>query len=257
MRIFITFLALSILLACQPETTSKQIEGNPPAEGFNAAASDTEAINLADRVMEAMGGRNAWENTRHLTWNFFGRRTLYWDKSTGDVRLEIPQDSIVALVNINTGTGKVAKAGREIVEDEPKAYWLKRTKSIWINDSYWLVMPFKLKDSGVTLKYMGKDTMDSGRASEKLALTFENVGDTPENKYVLHVGEDKLIHQWDFYSNANDSIARFKTPWNNYTKYDDILLSGDRGKNQLTDIAVYETLPSSVYQVFEPVQLKE
>ncbi|MEJ2086172.1 MAG: hypothetical protein P8Y44_10915, partial [Acidobacteriota bacterium] len=47
---------------------------NPPAPGFNAEASDDEAIVIADQVMEALGGRKAWDDTRYLTWNFFGRR---------------------------------------------------------------------------------------------------------------------------------------------------------------------------------------
>ena len=44
-------------------------------------------------------------------------------------------------------------------------------------------MPYKLKDSGVTLKYKGQDTLETGHPAEKLQLTFEEVGKTPENKY--------------------------------------------------------------------------
>ena len=45
---------------------------NPPAKGFNAAGSDAKAVAIADQVMEAMGGRKAWDATRYITWNFLG-----------------------------------------------------------------------------------------------------------------------------------------------------------------------------------------
>ena len=53
---------------------------NPPAEGFNAEESSPFAVILADQVMNSMGGRKAWDDTNVLYWNFFGARTLLWDK---------------------------------------------------------------------------------------------------------------------------------------------------------------------------------
>ena len=63
-------------------------EENPAAPGFNAEGSDQKAITIEDSVMETMGGRQAWDNTRYLTWRFFGRRRHVWDKYTGDIRVE-------------------------------------------------------------------------------------------------------------------------------------------------------------------------
>ena len=109
---------LSILFACQPSTpenaNSEQPIGNPPAEGFNEAGSDPEAIEIADQVMEAMGGRQAWDTTRYITWNFFGNRTLLWDKQTGNVRIDSHRDSTIYLINIYDNTGKVMMKGTEM-----------------------------------------------------------------------------------------------------------------------------------------------
>ena len=88
MKNFSLLLLLSsffFILSCNPAPPSEAVKdeavlGNPPAEGFNAAASDDKAIALADQVMEKMGGRKNWDNTRYLHWNFFGRRTLLWIK---------------------------------------------------------------------------------------------------------------------------------------------------------------------------------
>jgi len=82
----------------------------------------------------------------------------------------------------------------------------------------------------------------------KLQLTFQEVGNTPENKYWVFVDEQsKLIDEWQFFTNFEDTEARFSTPWADYKQYGNILLSGNRGRGQLTDIGVYESVPDTVY----------
>ena len=236
-------------------------QDNPPAEGFDLAGSDAEAIAVADRVMEKMGGRDAWDATRFITWRFFGRRFHVWDKHTGDVRVEgVERDSeapYVILMNIHTKEGRAWRSGEEVVEPEALAELLDRGESAWINDSYWLVMPYKLKDSGVTLTYLGDATMEDGRESEALQLTFAGVGRTPENKYHVHVAKDSgLVEQWDFYTEASDEEPRFKTPWHGWEPHGAILLSADRGRGAHTDVAVLEELPAGALTSPEPVGLE-
>ncbi|WNJ21061.1 hypothetical protein [Pontibacter sp. G13] len=224
------------------------VVGNPPAEGFNESGSDAKAIEIADQVMEAMGGRQAWDNTHFIKWNFFGARTLTWDKFTGDVRIEEPKNERISLVNVHTGEGKVFEAGMELPADSA-VNLLQRAKSVWINDSYWLVMPFKLKDSGVTLTYAGTDTLPGGAQADKLQLTFENVGDTPQNKYVVWVDQaDHLVKQWAYFKDAQDEEPRFITPWIEYAQYGEIQLSGNRGERKLSDISVSEEMDASVFE---------
>ncbi len=259
--LFFSLSVLVICFACEPaenagttETTS--LENNPPAEGFNAAASDERAIAIADSVMKAMGGRRAWDNTRYIGWNFFGARELLWDKKSGLVRIQMPSDSTVFLINVKTDTGRVMLDGKRLENQDSLAKYVQRGESIWINDSYWLLMPFKLKDSGVTLKYQGQDTIQGGQAAQVLQLTFDGVGDTPQNKYRVFVDQDDhLVKQWQFYRDAADEEPAFTTPWKDYQKHGDILLSGDRGQRQITNIHVYESVPDRVFHSFEPVDL--
>jgi len=261
-RLLYLSLFAALFFACQEAPTSEATaepaiteNTNPPAEGFNAAASDEQAITIADEVMEAMGGRAAWDATRYLTWNFFGARTLVWDKQTGDVRIDIPESDMHILLNVYDETqGKAMQSGEMIENPDSLQAVLENGKSIWINDSYWLVMPFKLKDSGVTLTYVKEDTTMQGLDADVLQLTFENVGRTPQNKYYVYVDKtDDLVKQWDYYTNAQDSLPRFSTIWGDYQQYGDILLSGDRGERDLTDIAVYDTLPPTVFTELMPV----
>ena len=62
-----------------------------------------------------------------------------------------------------------------------------------------------------------------------LQLTFNGVGVTPENKYLVYVDKkEHLIIQWAYYQNFNDAEPKFLKPWNNYQKVGSILLSFDR-----------------------------
>jgi hypothetical protein len=231
---------------------------NPPAPGFDAAGSDAKAIELADRAMEAMGGRKAWDDTRYLAWKFFAPqpagRTHVWDKWTGNLRYQA--GSTLTLMNINTKQGSVWKDGQKVADPAELAKLLQQGYEAWVNDSYWMFMPYKLKDSGVTLKYKGEGTTDDGKAADVLQLTFKGVGVTPQNKYDVWVDKSSgMVTQWAYYLNATDPEPKFKTPWANWSRHGKVMLSGDRGRMQLTEIAVYDELAETVFTSPDPVQL--
>lgn len=257
--LIILFASISILFSCKTnnEQGDAKAEGevrqeNPAAEGFNLKNSDQKAIAIADKVMQAMGGRKSWDDTRYFTWNFFGARTLWWDKLKGDVRIEMHNaDSTKILVNIFDNSGKVFLNGSESSNADSLTKYLDRGKGIWINDAYWLFMPFKLKDSGVTLKYVGEDTTQSGISSDVLQLTFENVGNTPQNKYHVWVDKsDNLVKQWAFFRENDLGEPNFITPWIDYKKYGALLLAGDRGQRKITDIEVPGRMDTSIFTEF-------
>ena len=99
------------------------------------------------------------------------------------------------LMNINTKQGRAFRNGNSLIDDELQIA-LKQIYRAWINDSYWLVMPYKLKDSGVTLTYIEIDQSADGREADILELRFTSVGVTPENKYRVWVDrESRLVSQ--------------------------------------------------------------
>jgi len=248
---FSFLLALSFLVACN--TVKKgMVKGNPPAAGFDAVNSDTKAIAIADEVMEAMGGRQNYDKTRYIKFNFFGSREHTWDKTTGDIRIDYVKEGRSILMNIHTMKGQAMLGDTLINADHPRMGALaQKGKAHWINDAYWLVMPFKLKDSGVTLKYVGEDMTQAGAKADVLAMTFKNVGNTPDNKYLVYVDKtSRLVTQWDFYTKATDEAPRFQIPWEGYTQHGLIKLSGGRGKYALTDIQVLDVLPAGTLTEF-------
>ncbi|MDA0708738.1 MAG: hypothetical protein O3B73_00845 [bacterium] len=235
-------------------------EAYPPSEGFHLKESDAEAMAVADEVMDAMGGWENWNKTRYITWRFFGGRLHVWDKWTGDIRFE--QGELTVLMNINTRKGKVYRNG--VVESQADSIekYLDRGYKSWVNDSYWLIMPYKLKDSGVTLKYTGEEALTDGSPTQVLTLTFENVGVTPQNMY--HVYVDKATHLvavWAFYPKASDPEPRFRGPWENWAIHGKIMIADGHGLDRNgeprrhTDIAVFDALPDAVFHSPEAVDM--
>jgi hypothetical protein len=230
----------------------------PPAKGFNEAGSDGQAIKVADEVMDAMGGWKNWNKTRYVTWRFFGGRLHVWDKWTGNIRFE--QGDLTVLMNINNKEGKVYRGGVVEADADSTKKYLNRGYRSWVNDSYWLVMPYKLKDSGVTLKY-GEGELTNGRPAHVLTLTFEGVGVTPQNKYDVYVDkETHMVAEWAHYRKADDSEPRFRSPWENWTNYGKIMIADGHGMRRdkprkHTDIAVFDSLPASVFESAEAVDM--
>jgi len=211
---------------------------------------DSRASAIADSVIMTAGGKQNWDNTHYLHWNYFGRRILWWDKWSGDVRIEVPAKKLLMLSNINTRIGKAFRNGVEITQTDSMAYFNDRAYKILINDSYWLVAPFKLKDPGVNLSYLGTAKDSANNDCYLLQLTFNNVGVTPENKYHIWVNRKTyLMSQWAFYEKFSDDTADIVNPWLDYERYGNILLSGDRGKyeGEITDISVAD-IPKDVFR---------
>ena len=253
-------LIVAVLLSIAAVSGTAARNDDNTAPGFNLEGSDPQAVELADAVMASMGGRQAWDETRHVVWKFFGRRKHVWDKHTGNIRVEgVDRESgkaYVILMNLHSKEGRAWREGREVTGPEDLKQMLDDGEAAWINDSYWIAMPYKLKDSGVTLKYVGEGDMEDGRPAEILQLTFEEVGRTPENKYEVFVAQDSgLVEQWNFYASAEDDEPRFKIPWHNWQRYGAILLSHDRGRGKHTDLAVHAELPESVFTNPEPTTL--
>ena len=218
---------------------------NLPAQGFDAAGSDPRAIEIADEVMKRMGGRQAWDSSECIAWTIFGRSHV-WNRHSGDYRMET--DTSVVIMNLESGEGRSWGRGVRL-EGEAHEVAIRQAHSVWINDSYWLVMPYKLKDSGVTLRYGGEAATEDGRVADVLELTFADVGETPDNKYEVYVDrESGLVSQWAFYRDADDAEPRFVLPWSDWSSYGGIQLSSGRGKIDVTEISVTHCASTGAFE---------
>lgn len=221
-----------------------------PAERYGAshARSDPAAIDIAESVLEAMGGREAWNETRAISWNFFGGRRHVWDKELGRSRIE--HEDLVLVFDLGTRTGRAWKAGVEVTDAEELADLLEQGHRMWVNDSYWVFMPYKLLDPGVILTHVGRGATVNGREGEVLQLTFDEVGHTPGNAYrVVVADETGLVEEWSFWEDATtlDAAPRFTMPWTGWELFGDILLATDHGRGADWAIEVHSELPAGAF----------
>ena len=178
---------------------------------LTCAAAETrepKAVEIAESVMQAMGGKEAREKARYLQFSFLvvaegayrTRRTHLWDTWEGRYRYESMPDggpAQLVLFNVNTKQGDVYM-DRQKVSGEEAEKALTGAYGAHINDVYWLMMPWKWLDPGVNLKYVGEEQY-GGKTCDVVELSFEQVGLTPGDVYRAYVARDsKLMIRWTY-----------------------------------------------------------
>ncbi len=239
-------------VASAPPAAAPAAPAVPPA----AATSDPKAVAVAEASLKAMGGKAAWEGTHFLRFTFAGRRTHYWDKWSGRHRLEGKTkegESYVVLDNLNTRKGIAYIAGKP-VEGEKGAKLVEGSYGAWVNDTYWLLMPYKLEDPGVNLAYAGPQQVD-GKDYEEISLTFGPVGLTPGDHYSAWFNRD--THLMDRWAYVLQDQPRDAAPtvwlWQGWQRYGKIMLAPHRvqpdgqKKLELSDILVAAVVPDTVF----------
>lgn len=259
MKNYIFLLLVLLCWSCKDKSLNEVHESPQAQTEFPAdynTNSDPKAVALAKEVLIASGGYQNWVNTRYIAWTFFNSRRLIWDKFENRARIKSLKDDYEAIVNTIDTSGQVFYRGSNMNNPDSLDKYLVRAYKIWINDAYWLVLPFKLLDPGVKLKYIRKDTTQQGIKSDVIELTFEDVGVTPDNKYHVWIGEEsKLVTQWSFYRKSDDMEPRFINVWDDYFKHGNIFLSSSRGNDRsLDDIKVLDIIDESIFTSLDPIE---
>lgn len=226
------------------------------------AAVDPKAAAIADQVLAELGGQKAWDGTRYLHFGFGGRRLHWWDKWDGRYRLEGKTkegQGYVVLMNVNTKAGAAWLDGQPL-QGEALAKQLENAYGTWINDTYWLLMPYKLRDPGVNLAYDGEEKIGDA-TYDKLALSFERVGLTPGDRYWAFI--NRATHRMDRWAYVLEDDPAGKGPtawlWQDWQRYGNILLSSLRqqvsGERSiaLAPIEAPATLPDAVFTDPKPL----
>lgn len=203
-------MAACTMLACSgpaPDTAGDQANA-PPAGG--PASADPAALALADSVVQAAGGWEAWKQARYLEFTFVvsaqgeeRRRTSHrWDRTTGDYRIDGRNregKTFRTVWNLHSGDGRTWLDGLELAGEEAHEQ-LERAEAVSVNDCYWLLMPFKLHDPGVHLEDEGVRVDSLGKTWRVMALHFDQgVGLTPGDRYWIYVDPASgTVGRWDY-----------------------------------------------------------
>ncbi|HVS01569.1 MAG TPA: hypothetical protein VMT16_02280 [Thermoanaerobaculia bacterium] len=185
------------------------------APGAAAAEAPLTAAAVAERSMQAMGGREAFDRARLLRFDFrvardgeeLSRFRHWWDRFTGAYRLEgLSSDGepFRVLFDVDSRDGRAWRAGAELAGDEAREL-LDYAYRRFINDTYWLLMPWKWLDPGVRLELVGRQEVD-GVAYDLVTLTFEaGVGLTSGDRYWAFVSpETDRMERWQYLLQTED-----------------------------------------------------
>lgn len=212
------------------------------------AAGDEKAIALARRVIDENGGSENFNKIPYLSFDYFGRRYWFWDKFNGRYRVESETRNLRAAGKLDGSDTHLWLRGEIVNDADSIAKYKDFAYKAWINDTYWLLFPFKLLDEGVHLRYIGECIADSTIKATCIELTFDSVGVTPENKYIAYIDSVKNeVVYWDYFKTKYDTLPSVSNPWNDYRMYGDIKISGGRGGDTIEEIRIYNDLPDKIF----------
>ena len=194
----------------------------------------SEGQQLATDLWKASGGEN-WAKVREVRFTFVVEQEGK------------PLFSAQHVWNVAAGTDQVKwkdKQGKDHQvtanlfappsDDEGKAAYAR-----WVNDSYWLLAPLKIRDHGVKVEMGGLKDLN-GVTCETARLKFDNVGLTPTDQYVFYIDpKTKLPRAWDYIPQSGTGM---QATWEKFQSFGGLNLATEHnfdGKTiKLTDIKV-------------------
>jgi hypothetical protein len=196
-----------------------------------AASPDKKATEVAEKTINAMGGMDNWKATPAIRFNFVVEQKdqppravkHLWDRKNGRDHIEGNKDGklMIAWVDMTKKSGAAWYDGKKLEGDDlTKAMdWAYHR---WVNDTYWLVMPLKLLDSGVNLNYMG-----SKGDHDILHVSFGKVGLTPGDQYWANINKTTgLMDQWTYLLEGEKEKETYT--WKDWTECGKIKLSSHK-----------------------------
>lgn len=204
------------------DTAAPAAPAPAPAASTSVPAPDPAALKVAQALYDAMGGQAGFDRARALRFTFAvsvkdtvrTSRTHWWDRQTNDYRLQLTsRDGKKGLLifDLDTKAGAAWVDGKRLAGGELQKM-LERGYALFINDTYWLLMPAKLQDPGVHVTMDGQADVNNSPC-DRLKVTFDHVGLTPGDTYWAYV----------------DRRSHLMTRWG-------MVLQGDRAKGDTTEV---------------------
>ncbi len=190
----IGLLVLVIFLASEEKATGK--------EGHAAEA-------LADKMLLALNVE-AYDSLEELRWSFPRGHHFVWNKKEHTVNVRWSDFEVDLIPDKLEGTA--LKNGKEISGSEA-AEAVDKAWSLFANDSFWLVAPYKVRDPGTTRELV---TMEDG--SEALLITYHTGGVTPGDSYLWILGDDFRPKSWKMWVSIIP-IGGFHVTWEDWQQH--------------------------------------
>ena len=201
--IYIAFIGL-LFISCKQKPETKQPE---------------KEISIAEKIANAHGFEN-WKQVSEIQFTFnvdedssHFERSWIWKPKANEVIALSKKDTI----NYN----------RSVIDSI-----LTKTDSGFINDKYWLLVPFQLVwDESITISEGIKEEAPISKTQlNRITITYPNEGGyTPGDAYDIYYDDDFLIKQWIF-RKANQKEPSVITTFENYQDFNGIKIALDHKK---------------------------
>lgn len=165
----------------------------------------TKAETLAKKMAEAIN-YEAFKNTEVLEWSFAGQHHYKWLKEYGIVEVSWENNKVIyntkdkseSTVYIN-GTA----------QNNPEV--LQQAVDFFNNDSFWLVAPYKIFDSGTERRYVNYEGKDA------LLITYTSGGSTPGDSYLWILDQNQKPESFKMWTSIIP-IGGVSATWSDWKK---------------------------------------
>jgi hypothetical protein len=233
-------LPAALVAACGPVRTAAATQTTPAA--FDAAKSDPTAVAIADAEITASGGEAAFAKVKQIA---FSAKVMMsgeakvdvhhtWDRWNGRHRFEKSDpvskaDLMVAYEQFGTAAFGEIDGHSDIPRDQVAKMKGEAEKRFAL-DAFELLLPFKLKDPGVVLKFVeerAEPAAPDKPVYDVIKMTFDaNVGQTPGDIYYVIVNKDShLIHHIEVVEQGKSDDQRIGYAFEDYQDVGGLKLS--------------------------------
>ncbi|WP_420577445.1 hypothetical protein [Ekhidna sp.] len=161
-----------------------------------------EAEALATEMLNALN-KPGYDSISLIRFTYPGGHNYEWDRENNKVRVRWDSKDVYLDLNQSPDDFNVT---------EYQAY------EYFLNDTFWLVAPFKVRDDGVM-----RSTVDvkDGRG---LLVTYTSGGVTPGDSYLWIIGDDGFPKAWKLYT-SNVPIGGLKVGWGGWVEKEGVWFS--------------------------------
>lgn len=161
-----------------------------------------DAEELADEMLTALN-KTGFDSLTYVEFTFRNTNNYKWDKANNSVVVTWDEEEVYLDMNRSMESYNLL---------EFAAY------QKFINDSFWLMAPFKVRDAGVIRSTL---VVENGRG---LLVTYSSGGLTPGDSYLWIIDDKGFPVAWRLWT-SNIPIGGLEFSWSGWVNYDDVWFS--------------------------------